>query len=202
MLIAEERKPTLYDIINLYGYEVFDTENPYPIWDEGKREWLNNTIINHFLYREISPDTSTNFIRLLNNTMRDIMLTMNPIFKALGDMPDALSGFESDSISSAENKSNSNSTESAGQKNLLSVTPQTQLSGKENYATQLTEQEADNMRKSDDTSSGLTTSKTSGRNMSVASQLADYMAGINNGLYIIYNGLEPLFNQVWTDDLC
>ena len=34
--------PTLYDVIERYGYTMGDVLGTYPIWDETKRDWLNN----------------------------------------------------------------------------------------------------------------------------------------------------------------
>lgn len=85
-MLYTDKNPTLFDIINLYG----DVENFrwYPIFDESKRDWLNERIIEHFLYREIAQDTPAAFWFFLNRKMLEIMPTYNPIFKLLNEQND------------------------------------------------------------------------------------------------------------------
>lgn len=180
-MIITDDAPTLHDLVMLYGYDMADIVGDYPIWDEEKREWLNNMIYRHFAYREIAAETPQEYIFLMSRTMAEMSPSIMPLFKALDSEFDILSSFE--------NTSKSNDTTTADGKQLYSATPQTQLSGEENYATNLT----------DTTNATTTTNRTesSGRNAPVGDMLTSWMQSVNNALYIVYNGLEPLHQQVF-----
>ena len=186
MLYSDEA-PTLYDLVNLYGEAYDDALSDYPIWDEGKRAWLNNRIYNKFAYREIGVDTPAKFLFFLRRRMNDMMPTVNPLFEALQDV-DILTGYETYEDVDASSKAN------AEQANLYSATPQTQLSGNKNYATNLTETEGEN------TGESAQKSKHYGRSGTIGDMASNWSMSVNNALYIVYNGLEPLFNQIWKED--
>lgn len=180
-MIITDDAPTLHDLVMLYGYDMADIVGDYPIWDEEKRKWLNSMIYRHFAYREIAAETPQEYIFLMARTMAEMSPSIMPLFKALDS--------EFDILSSYENTSTSNDTSTADGKQLYSATPQTQLSGEENYATNLT----------DTTNATTTTNRTesSGRNAPVGDMLTSWMQSVNNALYIVYNGLEPLHQQVF-----
>lgn len=184
-MIYTTSNPTLHDIVELYGEDYDGAMSDYPIWNEGEREWLNEMILDHFRYREIAQETPALFLYYLRRTMREMMPTVNPIFEALGKRPDIMAGY------STVDRTTSKGTDATDAKQLYSATPQTQLSGKENYATNLTENESSVTRESADESTH------EGRNSSLGAMAAEWLAGVNNGLYIVYNGLEPLFQQIW-----
>lgn len=73
--------PDVDSLIRLYGCDLGMRD--YPIWDESKREWLNEKIINHFRYRKISAQTSTQFVFYLNRALDENMPSINPVFVAL-----------------------------------------------------------------------------------------------------------------------
>lgn len=52
----------------------------YPIWKESYRSTLNQYIIDHFYFREISAETPALFIFFLNRKMREIMPYYNQLF--------------------------------------------------------------------------------------------------------------------------
>ena len=56
--------------------------NDYPIWDESKREWLNELIIDEFYFREIAFDSPSTFISRLNHTMNKTMYWLNVVFES------------------------------------------------------------------------------------------------------------------------
>lgn len=172
MLITDDG-PTLRDCVELYGMDWHETMGDYPIFDEGKREWLNARIYEHFAYREIAQETASDHFRLIRRTMHETMPALNPMFSALDGEIDILAGYES----AGEHES--------GARQLFSATPQTQLSAAENYATNLT----------DGTSSE--SSRTSGRSMPAGDMLTSWATSVNNALYLVYNGLEPYYLQIF-----
>ena len=95
------------------------------------------------------------------------------MFSVLDGEIDILAGY----ASAVENDSEA--------RQLFSATPQTQLSAAENYATNLT----------DTTSSE--SSKTSGRSMPAGDMLTSWATSVNNALYLVYNGLEPYYLQIF-----
>lgn len=186
-MLYSDSAPTLYDLVHLYGEDFKEALSDYPIWDESKREWLNGRIFEKFAYREIGDDTPAKFLFFLRRRMHDMMPTVNPMFKALENV-DILEGYETFDDVDASSKS------SAEQANLYSATPQTQLSGAKNYATNLTETEGENEGESSQKSRHY------GRSGSVGDMASNWAMSVNNALYIVYNGLEPLFNQIWKEE--
>lgn len=180
-MIITDDAPTLHDLVMLYGYDMADIVGNYPIWDESKREWLNSMIYRHFAYREIAAETAQEYAFLMARTMAEMAPSVMPLFRALD--------IEVDILSSFENTSTSNDTTTADGKQLYSATPQTQLSGEENYATNLTD--------TSNTSTSKNSTTSSGRNAPVGDMLTSWMQSVNNALYIVYNGLEPLHQQVF-----
>ncbi len=172
MLITDDG-PTLHDCVELYGMDWQQNMSDYPIFDEGKREWLNARIYEHFAYREIAQETPSDHFRLIRRTMHEMMPALNPMFSVLDGEIDILAGY----ASTVENDSEA--------RQLFSATPQTQLSAAENYATNLT----------DTTSSE--SSKTSGRSMPAGDMLTSWATSVNNALYLVYNGLEPYYLQIF-----
>ena len=172
MLITDDG-PTLHDCVELYGMDWQQTMSDYPIFDEGKREWLNARIYEHFAYREIAQETPSDHFRLIRRTMHEMMPALNPMFSVLDGEIDILSGY----ASAGEHESEA--------RQLFSATPQTQLSAAENYATNLA-----------DTASSEST-KTSGRSMPAGDMLTSWATSVNNALYLVYNGLEPYYLQIF-----
>lgn len=172
MLITDDG-PTLHDCVELYGMDWEETMSDYPIFDEGKREWLNARIYEHFAYREIAQETPSDHFRLIRRTMHEMMPALNPMFSALDGEIDIFAGYASAVEHDIESRQ------------LFSATPQTQLSASENYATNLT----------DTTSSE--SSKTSGRSMPAGDMLTSWATSVNNALYLVYNGLEPYYLQIF-----
>ena len=180
-MLTTDESPTLFDCVHLYGEDWDAAMSDYPIFDESKREWLNQRIYEHFEYREIGQDTAADHFRLIRRTMHEMMPALNPIFTTLNSEFDILQGYESATTGVSKTTSES--------KSLYSATPQTQLSGTENYATNLTEAQG-----KDGTENSGTTS---GRNMPVGDMLTSWATSINNALYLVYNGLEPYYQQIF-----
>lgn len=161
MLISDE-EVLLADVIGYYGYTIEDVLGDYPIWDEDRRDWLNERIMEHFMYRQIAQDTPAMFAFFAARRMQEAMPALNPVFKALEEAADPTV------VSSATVRA------------VGSVTPQTQLSGAENYADTLQDSK----------------SETRGN---AASSLSTWLSGVSNGLPYLFAELEPLFQQIWSD---
>lgn len=172
MLITDDG-PTLHDCVELYGMDWNEAMSDYPVFDERKRDWLNARIYEHFAYREIAQETPSDHFRLVRRTMHEMMPALNPMFSALDGEIDILAGY----ASAGEHESEA--------RQLFSATPQTQLSAAESYATNLT----------DSTSSE--SSETSGRSMPAGDMLTSWATSVNNALYLVYNGLEPYYLQIF-----
>lgn len=172
MLITDDG-PTLRDCVELYGMDWDETMSDYPVFDEGKREWLNTRIYEHFAYREIAQETPSDHFRLIRRTMHEMMPALNPMFSALDGEIDILAGYASEAEHGSEARQ------------LFSATPQTQLSAAEDYATNLTD------------TAGSESSKTSGRSMPAGDMLTSWATSVNNALYLVYNGLEPYYLQIF-----
>lgn len=187
-MIYTDDTPTWHDVETLYGHDMFDGGNPYPIWDEGKREWLNSAIADHFRYRRFAVETGTLAVYYLNRRLREMMPSVNPVFAALDAENDILSTYRTtDSTDTSRTSENASS-------QLYSDTPQAQLSDLKDYATNLTEGE------SKGSDAGMTVAVHTGRSATVGEQISRWVGSVNNALYIVFNGLEPLFMQIWDEE--
>lgn len=188
MLISAET-PTLRDVVQLYGEELWDTQRPYPIWNEDDRTEFQQKIIDHFEFRKIGQETPALFIAYLNRRMREMMPTLNPIFAALAsDKLDITRTYYTEDASE-----NASITDTTGRQ-LFSNTPQAQLSGNKDYATNLTDTTGNQSGKSNAKATH------SGSQGSIAEVLSQWIAGVNNALYLVFNGLEPLFMQIYDEE--
>lgn len=189
MLWTSESYPTLRDVVHLYGEDYAGAMGDYPIWDEEKRGWIAERVYDHFELREIASDTPAAFLKFLRRSMHEIMPTLNPLFKALDEDVDILSSYHT--FDNANDKSGTGV--KAKQRTLFSATPQTQLSEHEDYATNLTD-----VGSTTDTNRwDANASEHFGRSRPVGEMTSSWLNGVNNALYILFDGLEPLFMQVW-----
>lgn len=176
-MFSSDETPTLYDCIELYGMDFDAAMADYPIWDETRRAYLNECIKRHFLYRQIAQDTPAKHAYYLNRTMHDMMGSLNPYFKVI-DSTDI------DILSTAD----AQATQTARTKQVNSALPQSRLDPSKDYATSSAE---------NDSSS---TSTSSGRSVPIADMLTKWASSVTNGLFIVYNGLEPLYMQIFPND--
>lgn len=179
--------PDVDSLIRLYGCDLGMRD--YPIWDETKRDWLNEKIINHFRYRKISAQTSTQFIFYLNRTLEENMAAINPVFVSLEKAAQDetwLSYMTSDKSTTTNNAGNES-------EQIFSNTPQNRLyeDGGENYATNITQSTGTN------TNNATTESTHYGVNNMVSTALSEWLSGVNNALQIVFGVLEPCFIQVY-----
>lgn len=224
---------TLYDCIEHYGYTMPELLGTYPIWDESKREWLNDEIYLYFENREIGPETPQQFASYAGRAMNRIMPRVNSIaafaLEGSSDWQVSSSSTSEQATSSTGQNSSSATTTStrtpdletqtdatSGSKAtvLSSDTPQVQLSGLENYMTQLNETGSEGESSSTvtqtgtETSSGTTsgTSSTEGETTSSGtvttsnaqlSELAgNWAQTMPDLLGLIFEALESCFVQV------
>jgi hypothetical protein len=179
--------PDVDSLIRLYGCDLGLKD--YQIWDETKREWLNEKIINHFRYRKISAQTSTQFIFYLNRALEENMPSINPVFVSLEKAAQDeswLSYMTGDKSATVNNSGNEN-------EQIFSTTPQNRLyeNGGENYATNVTQSSGTN------TNNATTESTHYGMNNMVSTALSEWLSGVNNALQIVFGVLEPCFIQVY-----
>lgn len=172
VMLISDAPPTLYDCVELYGMDYSEYMSDYPIWDEGKREWLNAMIYEHFAYREIAQETPAKHLFYMRRTMREMMRSVNPMFRALDSDFDILRTYETVQTSTGDTVQ------------TYSALPQSRLSPDEDYATNRTE-------------NGSDASATSYGRQDVGAALTAWASSVNNALYIVYNGLEPLYMQVF-----
>ena len=177
------RPPTLYDIVERFGYTISDLLGNYPIWDETKREWLNNEIYEYFEYREIGAETSEMFASFIRRRMNRIMPRVNSIaaFALAGSnqwdvtaIENATSSGTSSSESTSETDYGRTDTETRDLAStqesetetkataLQSDTPQTRITSTENYMTALSETGSSGTSSSSGTDTGTDTRVASG----------------------------------------
>ena len=164
--------------------------NNYPIFDNNYRDELNRKIINHYFYREIAFETPGLFKRFLNRKMDEIMPYYNQLYEStllkfeplvnldiIGKTKDVFDrSTRVDESTDSEAKNSSESLDSAAvlgksdnesfshtkSRALVSQTPQMQLAGHEDYASNITDSTSDsksktNAKTSTDTNSRSTT---------------------------------------------
>lgn len=141
----------------------------YPIFDESYRELLNGKIIEHYWFREIGLETPGLFKRFLNRKMNEIMPYYNQLYKSTLKEFDPYVNYQmettgtTDSLHSEQRTTNRDetattdaesktSTDTNGKsRTLVSQTPQMQLSGREDYASNITDTSSSTISNGDST---------------------------------------------------
>lgn len=129
----------------------------YPIFDESYREQLNGKIIEHYWFREIGLETPGLFKRFLNRKMNEIMPYYNQLYESTLKKFDPYVNYDMqttgttnsdhkeqrniahDETVSTDAKSTTDSSTDGTSRTLVSQTPQMQLSGHEDYASNITD---------------------------------------------------------------
>lgn len=140
----------LRNVVGMVGADNIGLSD-YPIFDEQYREFLNAKIIDHYYYREIGLETVDMFIRQLRTKMWEIMPYYNKWYQAEDMMADInpLSTQDMHSKGSANSHASSSMEQKHGEaadtttdsttkskgRTVQSETPQTMLSGNQDYAT-------------------------------------------------------------------
>jgi hypothetical protein len=196
------------------GYSIWDTERPYPIFDELYREDLNQKIEEHFMFYEIGMETVGQFKFALNRKMREIMPLYNQLYKSEKLIPveDALITMNmthtgettGDDTSTTSNETTQNSTVDANSRQVSSEFPQMLLEGDDDYATSGTDSASTTGTTAGGTASGTQTGHSSGTISNTtkgsaghtAALLAQYRATFLNIDMLVIERLGILFMQV------
>lgn len=206
---------TLCEIVEGFGLELWDTDRPYPIFDEDYRETLNNRIYDHFKYRRIAASTPQQFVFFLNRRMRENMPAYNEIYKRLSaeDFDPYLTseGASGDNMRT-NTKSNTTAKNSADSTSngttITSDTPASFLEQAEDpkYMSSLVQAKTTGKNTGDSTSDTISGSEGSNESRYVgrAGYLGDNIinslaTGFLNTDKMVCDMLEPLFIQLWDD---
>lgn len=123
------------------GESVWDSDRPFPIFDEGYRAKLQEKITDHYRYWEIGQETIDQFRFTLNRKMREIMPLYNQLYKSeididplmtinmITELDQDITGTNSGTTTTTNSGSNT-----ATSRTVTSETPQTMLAGNEDYA--------------------------------------------------------------------
>lgn len=211
--------------------------NDYPIFDEDYREALNKKILDHYWNYEIGQETESMFRFSLNRKMNEIMPIYNQFYKSTQVEFDPLQTINivdftnnvNTNSGTVENSSttNGNTTESSigttnsdttgKSRSVSSTTPQVQLSGHDDYASNAADVnsitgvvgESENSGSTNsavnstldsahnDTSSGTIDKSIKGTQGSAAELLMKYRSTFLNIDMEVIRELESLFMQIW-----
>lgn len=168
----------------------------YPIFDESYREPLNNKIIEHFYFREIGQETPGLFKRFLNRKMNEIMPYYNQLYKSAalefdpfinfemtttgttnGESSQQSQGTRSDEATTDASSSTDNTSTSSG-RTLVSLTPQMQLAGNEDYATNITDTTGENGANATSSQDSHSTSSSTDSNTADVRTTEDYITQV------------------------
>ena len=137
---------TLRDLLT-GGMEIFDTENPYPIWDEKHRAELNEKILNHYMFRQIGFETGARFKFEINKKMREIMPYYVKIWKTTLFEYNPIENYNMEENSKDTSKASESGTNADTMKH--SDTPQGTIERIDNYLSAATKNDATHSNKSD-----------------------------------------------------
>lgn len=169
----------------------------YPIFDENYREPLNAKIVEHYYFREIGLETPQLFKRFLNRKMNEIMPFYNQLYKSALKEFDPFSNYDlrtegstsgtsdqSRDYSRTENTDTnavSNTLNDTGSRarTLVSATPQMQLSGNEDYATNITDSDSETTSKGNSEQNSSAKSAASDTTKASAKTLEDYVTHVS-----------------------
>ena len=210
----------------------------YPIFDEEYRRGLNTKIVEHFYYREIGQETPELFKRFLNRRMNEVMPYYNLLYesnlRALQHDPfinsdmrtqglshsnlTGTSESEQKSTSSSESASTADATSESDARTLVSTTPQMQLSGREDYASNITDTRNTGASHNEGTQTGTADSDVSSTGSNRSNSTEDYITTVSglNGItssqaliqwrqtfmnvdLMVIHELDGLFMGIYTD---
>lgn len=193
----------LRNVVGMVGADHIGLSD-YPIFDEQYREFLNAKIIDHYWYREIGLETVDMFIHQLRAKMREIMPYYNKWYQAENYMTDIdpLSTQDMRSTGSAHSHTGSTTTQKVSEKadsvsesvsrskgrTVHSDTPQTMLSGNQDYATAASDNHSD--------ADGTLSVHNKGSSESSADNTTSSGSG-NEGRTWGYSGHAPALIDAW-----
>lgn len=169
----------------------------YPIFDEAYRAPLNAKIVEHFFFREIGLETPALFRRFLNRKMNEVMPFYNQLYRSALMEFDPFGNYDMETTGSSSAKADQSRdcsrTESSAtnavsstvndtgsrSRTLVSVTPQMQLSGHEDYATNITDGDSTTNAKGDSTQEGSAASEASDTTKASTASTEDYVTRVS-----------------------
>ena len=169
----------------------------YPIFDENYRAPLNAKIVEHFYFREIGQETPALFRRFLNRKMNEIMPFYNQLYKSALHNFDPFSNYdmstEGSTIGTSDQSRYYSRTENTNTKatsdtandtdstarTVVSATPQMQLSGNEDYATNLTDSNSNTAAKGTSSQDSSADSASSDTTKASSKTLEDYVTHVS-----------------------
>lgn len=208
----------------------------YPIFDEAYRDVLNNKILQHYWFREIGFETPALFKNRLNVRMNEIMPYYNELYATANIKYDPFNNYDltsdgnetsvhSEDHDSKRSENSSTSSDAKAKSNsenksraLVSTTPQTQLSGREDYATNVSDTISTTSGDNDSVSNGTAVSNIDDLTKMLAnnednyirhvkgltgitksSALMQYRDAIINVDIMVLDNLSDLFMMIYTD---
>jgi hypothetical protein len=185
----------------------------YPIFDETYRATLNKKIVDRYWNREIGVETIEMFTFAMKRKLNEIMPYYNKLYESEKIDFDPLITMDINTVANttsveeadATSESNSNSLTDANSRAVQSTTPQTMLSGNEDYASSAADSNSDSDTISDSTQN---TDSTVNRDTNADSHVTGYQ-GIPSNIIMAYRAsllnidlmiladLEELFMLVW-----
>lgn len=185
----------------------------YPIFDTDYRDELNKKIIERYWNREIGMETIDMFTFALKRKMNEIMPYYNKLYETEKLIHDPLStmditttaksSVDEGATSTALNNSTNDST--SGSRSVNSSTPQTMLSGNEDYAESAADVNSTSAVSSESNQSNETTGQTntnadshvSGYQGIPGNIIMAYRASLLNIDLMVLSDLEELFMLIW-----
>ena len=181
----------------------------YPIFDEAYRPVLNGLIVSNFFRREICVETIDLWLQFTQTKMQNIMPYYNQMYLStqMDYGPFDSMHIETDRTGTAHTTSTDTATNSASSETdskaraVSSETPQTMLSGSEDYATGATDSNSQTTSTSSGTSENDTTADVSDTNNSVttgyqgskSNLMNAYRASLINVNMMVMSEMQELF---------
>lgn len=187
--------------------------NEYPIFDAAYRPTLNKLITDHYHNREIGMETVGMFVFAMKRRMNEIMPYYNDLYRSQRLEFDPLSTIDIRTITSGESFSESEASSSntstsenrSGSRAVQSNTPQVNLSGNGDYASNA----ADTTSTTNAAAEGADTAETEGRETtageshvtgyqgSPSALIQAYRQSLMNVDLLVIDDLSDLFMGVW-----
>ena len=216
---------TLNDIVKMQGGSTLREDgitklincdlglSDYPIFEDAHREVLNGHIFDYYINREIGFETIGMFVQRMRTTMNLEMPTFNELYRSTQFAFDPLTTIkmttetENSSEAVTDNTGEATTSVNANGKSraVASSTPQTMLSGSQDYATSATDtaSASDNVSIGNEDSTSATTADSNGTSTvsgyqgvpsSLVMQFRDSIINVDR---MIIDRLETLFMSVW-----
>lgn len=191
----------------------------YPIFDDTYRAGLNLKIEQHFWLREIGTETVDMFIFMLARKMNEVMPLYNQLYRSQALELNPFVTFSStmhattggNSVTEATSNTTAGNTSASDSKSrtVQSDTPQTMLSGSEDYASgaadAISHASSDGTATQAETAhnaatqSGSNDATSTGFNVPLSALLLQYRETFLNIDMLVIAELEPLFMQLWSN---